>query len=143
MKCAFCEDENKDKRVIIKNELACAFLGIQPIVVGHTLIIPKRCVAKFEDLTENEKSSIFNLMKKVKSVLEKTFNCEGFNIAWNENLIAGQTVPHFHLHVIPRKKGDKGIYKYEPRDFLYRPGSRANSKIEELQEIAKLIKNNF
>lgn len=143
MNCSFCEDKDTEERVIIENEFAKAFLGHQPIVPGHTLIIPKRCVPKFEDLTNDERNAIFDLMNKIKIGLTKTFGSEGFNHSWNENLIAGQTVPHFHLHIVPRKKDDKGIYEYEPRKFLYRPGSRANSSQEELFEVAQMIRNNL
>jgi len=70
----------------------------------------------------------------------KVFNAEGFNYAWNENKIGGQNVNHFHLHMIPRKKSDSGIINYEPRKFLYRPGTRAESPQQELIEVAKSIK---
>lgn len=73
--------------------------------------------------------------------LKKAFNAEGFNFAWNAGEHAGQTVPHFHLHIVPRKKGDAGILQYEPRVFLYRPGSRAVSPAEELEQTAELVKN--
>lgn len=68
-------------------------------------------------------------------------NAEGFNFAWNMGEEAGQSVPHFHLHVVPRKPGDTGILEYEPRKFLYRPGSRAVSPEEELQALARLVRN--
>lgn len=61
-------------------------------------------------------------------------------MAWNEGGVAGQTVPHLHMHLVPRKQGDEGITEYEPRKFLYRPGSRAESPVEEIREIAKLLK---
>jgi diadenosine tetraphosphate (Ap4A) HIT family hydrolase len=57
--------------------------------------------------------------------------------------MAGQSVAHFHLHVIPRTKGDTGIYQYEPRQFLYRPTTeRPQSPEEELKQITNIIKNN-
>ncbi|MBR9702253.1 HIT family protein [Candidatus Pacearchaeota archaeon] len=143
MICAFCENKENDERVVVENKLAKAFPTTQPIVPGHILILPKRCVSKFEDLTIGERNAVFELMDKVKKALRKSFDCKGFNHAWNENLIAGQTVPHFHLHIIPRKKGDKGIYEYEPRKFIYRLGSRENSSQEELLEIASIIKDNL
>ncbi len=143
MKCAFCEGNDKNERIIYSNRLLEAFPSNQPIVVGHTLIIPKRCVATFEELTDEEKSAIFDLMKKIKVALKKAFDCEGFNFAWNEGELAGQSVPHFHLHILPRKAGDKGVYKYSPREFLYRPGVREVSKQEELIKIADMVRNNI
>jgi histidine triad (HIT) family protein len=143
MKCVYCEKPEIQERTIIKNELAWAFPTNIPIVPGHVLISPIRCVAKFEDLTGEEKAAIFDLQAKLKVALTKLFGAQGFNIAWNEGKLAGQSVPHFHLHVLPRKEGDTGITEYEPRKFLYRPGERETTPEEELAEISKLIKDNL
>src|SRR3989344_1417346 len=140
MNCAFCEKPEIKERALAKNDLAFAFLTNIPITPGHTLVSPKRCVAIFSDLTTDEKIAIFQLIDKIKIALKKTFGVEGFNFAWNEGVIGGQGVPHFHLHVVPRKKGDGGITEYEPRKFLYRPGNRAKTPEKELQEIALEIK---
>ena len=75
--------------------------------------------------------------------MKKTFSAEGFNYAWNEGEIGGQAVPHFHLHMLPRKKGDTGIHEYDPRKFLYRPGSREISPDEELDAVVKEIKRHL
>src|SRR3989338_3120411 len=112
-KCAFCDNITNEERSIIKNDLAWAFPTNIPIVSGHILVCPIRCVAKFDDLTKEEKEAIFDLAEKVKKSLEKVFNAEGFNFAWNENKMGGQSIPHFHLHILPRKSGDSGIYQYE------------------------------
>lgn len=141
--CVYCTKSEIKKREIIGNDVAWAFPTNIPIVPGHILIAPRRCVALYENLTKKEKEAIENLRKKITTVLKKTFNAQGFNYAWNENPIAGQSVPHFHLHVLPRKEGDTGITKYEPRKFLYRTGSRENTPEKELQKIVKLIKNNI
>jgi diadenosine tetraphosphate (Ap4A) HIT family hydrolase len=114
-----------------------------PIVPGHILISPIRHVAKFEDLNAEEVNAIFDLFKESKNALVKSFGAEGFNIAWNENKIAGQSVPHFHMHLLPRKDGDTGIMEYEPRKFLYRTGERETTPEEELSEIVELIKRNI
>jgi len=143
MKCAFCEGNDKNERIIFSNELAEVFPSNQPIVVGHTLIIPKRCVATFAQLNSEEQKAIFDLMEQTKSALKQTFGCEGFNFAWNEGELAGQSVSHFHLHVLPRREGDRGVYKYSPREFLYRPGVRGVSPQEELIEVADLIRKNY
>ena len=143
MNCAFCENPEIKNRKITENSLAWAFLGNMPIVPGHTLIVPKRCVNKYENLTKEEKDAIENLRIKVMGALKKTFDAQGFNFAWNDEKIPGQSLPHFHLHVLPRKEGDTGIYKYEPRDFLYRSGDRGTTPEEELKKVSELIVNNI
>lgn len=141
--CPFCTIEATRNRSIAENEHAWSFPTNIPVTPGHTLIVPRRCVPKFNDLTEEEMLAIFNLKQKITKALEKTFGSEGFNFAWNENEIGGQSVPHFHLHIVPRKEGDKGIYEYDPRKFLYRPGSREKSPEDELTAVAKLIRENL
>ena len=143
MNCPYCTLPEIQDRKIVENELAFAFLGNMPIVPGHTLIVPKRHVQKYENLTGAEMKAIENLRIRVINALTKTFNVEGFNFAWNDEKIAGQSVPHFHLHIVPRKKGDTGICEYEPRKFLYRPGERENSPEAELKEVARLIAKNI
>lgn len=141
MNCVFCQSLNVKREVILENNTAKAFLTNIPITPGHTLIVPKKCRRLFEDLTKEELKDIFNLLKKIKETLKLSMKAKGFNIAWNEGSVAGQSVPHFHLHVVPRKTGDGGITKYEPRKFLYRPGSRRESKEAELKSITDFMKN--
>ena len=104
------------------------------------MIAPVHCVSFFDDLTNEEVKALFSMQKRIAGALRKSFGAEGFHFAWNEGAVAGQSVPHFHLHIVPRKKGDAGIIKYEPRKFLYRPGSREPSPEKELQAIAQHIK---
>ena len=132
-----------ERGVIAENEHAFAMLTNIPIVPGHTLIISKREVGLYDEFSEEEKSSIESLRQKMITVLRATFGAEGFNFAWNDGPIAGQSVPHFHLHVLPRKQGDTGITEYEPRQFLYRPGSREASPEAELAAIAKMIQEHL
>ncbi len=138
--CVFCTSQDIKKREIIRNNYAFAFPTNIPVVPGHVLICPIRCIDNFNDLTKKEIEGIFDLQKKLKKALQKAFNAEGFNYAWNENEVGGQAVPHFHLHMLPRKKGDTGITEYDPRKFLYRPGSREKSHDGELSSIVKKIK---
>ena len=143
MKCVYCELDAIKQREIIGNDLAWAFPTNIPITFGHTLIVPRRCVAKYEDLTIDEKNAIEDLRLKIIASLQKSFQASGFNYAWNDGKLAGQSVPHFHLHVLPRKEGDTGILEYEPRKFLYRPGSREDTPEAELLEVAKIIRENI
>lgn len=87
--------------------------------------------------------AIEDLRVTVLGALSKTFDSVGFNLAWNDGKVAGQSVPHFHLHVVPRKEGDTGIYEYEPRQYLYRPGKRENTPEAELKEVAGLVAKNI
>ncbi len=142
-KCVFCELPEIKARTVIENKLAWAFLTNIPITPGHILISPIRCVATFDELTDEEVLAIFELRKKLVPILKKLFGAEGFHFAWNEGKVAGQSVPHFHLHVVPRKAGDEGITEYEPRKFLYRPGSREDSPEAELVAVSKMISQEF
>ncbi len=139
--CVFCRSEGIKKRILFQNKFAWAFLTNIPVVPGHTLIAPTRCVATFGELTGAEVKAIFDIRKRFVPVFEKVFQAEGFNYAWNEHEVAGQTVPHFHLHMLPRKKGDTGITDYEPRKFLYRSGSREPSPEQELQAVSRLMRS--
>lgn len=139
--CVYCTLPEIKERQIVENDLAWAFLTNIPITPGHTLVVPKRCVAKYEDLTKEEREAVEELRMKIVNALTKLYGAEGFNIAWNVNKIAGQSVPHFHLHIVPRKEGDEGIYEYEPRKFLYRPGSRETTPESELKAVSLEIKN--
>jgi len=135
------QDSVLQKRLVAENATAFAFLGYQPIVPGHTLVCPKRPVPTWDELTGEEIADMFALRRQIKEVMKQVFAAEGFNYAWNESEIAGQSVPHVHLHILPRKEGDSGIVGYEPRVFLYRPGSRAISPEEELAEIAARMRS--
>ena len=143
MTCAFCEDLKVKERTIVENDLAFAFLTYTPIVPGHTLVSPKRHVKNYDSLTSDERQAIEDLRSGVRLALIKSFGAQGFNYAWNEEQIAGQSLPHFHLHIVPRKEGDAGIYEYEPRKFLYRPDSRAEDPQEELLAVSTLIRDNL
>jgi len=141
--CPFCTDPGVQERLIVKNAFAKAFPTNIPIVPGHVLIVPIRHVALFEEMTPEEQDAIFALRNLLRPALQTTFGAEGFHYAWNEGEAAGQSIAHFHLHMIPRKKGDEGITEYEPRKFLYRPGSREKTPEAELAKIASLITNNI
>lgn len=142
MNCVYCTLPEIRERKIVENDLAWAFPTNIPITPGHTLVAPKRCVARYDDLTSEERRDVEELRQKICSALKRSFDAEGFNFAWNEGKDCGQSVPHFHLHIVPRKKGDEGVWGYEPREFLYRPGSREATPEEELRKVAEVIASN-
>lgn len=103
--CIFCNlDPNRE--IIAQNDLALAFFDAFPVNPGHALIIPKRHVADYFDLTADEVAAMQALLREVKAIVEKRFNPDGYNIGVNVNAAAGQSVFHVHMHLIPRYKGD-------------------------------------
>lgn len=77
-----------------------------PVSPGHLLIISKRSAQDFFELNDKEKSSLPSLIEKAKSIIQRAHQPDGFNIGMNCGEVAGQTVHHFHCHVIPRYSGD-------------------------------------
>lgn len=141
MTCDFCEHEGVRKRIVTETAHAFAFPSNIPIVPGHVLVCPRRHVATIDQLSREEKEDLFQLVETIKVALKAIFQAQGFNVAWNEGEVAGQTIPHLHLHVLPRKTGDTGIVEYEPRRFLYRPdAARKDLPEEELREIVNVLR---
>lgn len=77
-----------------------------PVSRGHTLIVPRRHVATFFDTTIEERIEMFDLLDKVKRALDAEFQPVAYNIGVNDGPGAGQTIPHLHVHLIPRYLGD-------------------------------------
>jgi diadenosine tetraphosphate (Ap4A) HIT family hydrolase len=77
-----------------------------PVSPGHTLLIPKRHTGSFFDLSEQERGELLTLLDLAKQVLDEEFQPQGYNIGINDGAAAGQTVPHLHVHLIPRFDGD-------------------------------------
>lgn len=105
MECIFCK-KIINKEYVFENELAVAFFDGFPVSKGHMLIIPKRHVETYFDITLEEASAMKELVDKVKNFLDKEYHPDGYNIGLNCGEYAGQTVMHCHMHVIPRYKGD-------------------------------------
>ena len=103
--CAFCDD--CAGRVIAENELCFAIRDGFPVTEHHTLIIPKRHVNDYFDLYQPELNAIHQMIaEQRKAILEADNSVLGFNVGINSGAVAGQTVFHAHLHLIPRRKGD-------------------------------------
>ena len=103
--CPFCTLDKTS--VVLANPHALAIHDSYPLSPGHTLIIPKRHIASFFELTEEEQRAMLNLLSQMRQHLLKERHPDGFNIGINDGAAAGQTVMHLHIHLIPRYKGDQ------------------------------------
>jgi diadenosine tetraphosphate (Ap4A) HIT family hydrolase len=103
--CPFCNPDS-ERELIAESATAYAIFDKYPVNDGHALVIPKRHVADFFELTFKEKSACLYLLEFVKPIIKSQFNPDGFNIGINIGESAGQTIPHVHIHLIPRYKGD-------------------------------------
>lgn len=120
MNCLFCNY----KEIIAENNLAFAICDKFPVNKGHALIIPKRHFSDFFEATQEEITAIYSLLSKVKSIIDKEYNPQGYNVGINVGEHAGQTIMHLHVHLIPRYEGDienskGGVRKLKPELVPY------------------------
>jgi diadenosine tetraphosphate (Ap4A) HIT family hydrolase len=97
---------DKERELLFESATAFSFYDHYPVSKGHSLVVPKRVVSNYFDLSVKEQTACWIMVNKVKKELQDRFNPEAYNIGININEDAGQTIPHCHIHVIPRYKGD-------------------------------------
>ena len=103
--CAFCT--LPASRIVEENAHAVLILDGYPVSPGHSLVIPKRHVGSFFEVTELERGALFSLLDRAKARVAQQHRPSGYNIGINDGAAAGQTVPHLHIHLIPRYDGDQ------------------------------------
>ena len=103
--CPFCFPDLS--KIILSNDHAIAIYDGYPVSLGHCLIIPKRHIASFFEVTREEQVALLDLLDEMQNILVKERNPDGFNIGVNVGEAAGQTVMHLHIHLIPRYEGDQ------------------------------------
>ena len=103
--CLFCNIEKS--KIVSENDFFIVVRDNYPVTELHTLIILKRHTASYFELDDSEKISLINILDKQKnSLLQNDSTITGFNIGINDGVDAGQTIMHFHTHLIPRRTGD-------------------------------------
>ena len=102
--CPFCT--LPADRIVATNDLALVVRDGFPISPGHTLAIPKRHFGSFFDATDEERDAMLTLLDQARRDIGGELAPDGFNFGINDGAAAGQTVPHLHLHLIPRFEGD-------------------------------------
>ena len=107
--CFFCRMLKNDtkKEILAQNELAVIIRDTKPVSDGHSLIIPRRHVSSFFDTSPEERMALMDLLDLTKEDLDRKFSPDDYNVGINDGPLAGQSIPHLHIHLIPRYRGDK------------------------------------
>lgn len=108
MKCFFCEVQNYKNggNIFGSTDNFCVRLSGFPVSNGHCEIFSKKHTKSIFDLKKEEIGELFELIQKTKTYLDEEYRPDSYNIGINEGEEAGQTIPHLHIHIIPRYKGD-------------------------------------
>jgi len=101
--CPFC---THDGELFLQNGLAYARCDANPVTPGHVLLIPFRHVSSYFDTTYEERMALLQLLDEAKLLLDESHVPDGYNVGINVGEHGGQTIPHVHLHLIPRYRGD-------------------------------------
>lgn len=105
--CLFCDYNNPERNtIILESDLAYARWDNYAVSNGHAEIVPKRHVESYFDLTDEELLSIYDLLKQVKKIIDNKYHPDAYNIGVNDGEVAGRTIHHCHIHIIPRYIGD-------------------------------------
>ena len=106
--CLFCKIVRGDipSFKVYEDESTFAFLDIHPVNAGHTLVVPKNHATNIFDIAPEDWAAVAETVRKLSIAIEKGMGADGVNIAMNNREHAGQVIPHPHMHIIPRFKGD-------------------------------------
>jgi len=100
---------------VFENEYLLAFLDINPLAEGHTLVVPKEQVERLEDLSPESAAEMGRWLGRIARWVLAATGAEGYNVLQNNGRVAGQEVPHVHFHIIPRRAGDGLGYRWNAR----------------------------
>ncbi len=116
--CIFCKIAAGEipSSTIYEDEDFRVIMDINPASKGHAIILPKTHAANIFEVSDEVASKIFIVAKKVATAMKEELQCDGINILQNNGEIAGQTVFHLHVHLLPRYKGDKINIKWSHKD---------------------------
>lgn len=114
--CIFCKIANGEipSATLYEDEDFRVILDLGPATKGHALILPKNHFANLFEIPEDIEAKAFVLAQKMATKMKKVFDCDGFNIVQNNGTTAGQTVFHFHIHLIPRYDKDGAGVSWKP-----------------------------
>ena len=131
--CIFCKIANGEipASTVYEDDMFRVILDMSPATKGHALILPKKHMADIFEMDSETAEKVFVLTAKVAKGMKAALNCDGLNIVQNNGEVAGQTVFHFHMHIIPRYEGDG-------QNINWVPGT---SEAEERERVAQQIRS--
>ncbi len=134
--CVFCKIVRGEipARVVYEDQDVIAFLDINPVSKGHTLVVPKKHYKNMIDAPDDIVAKVYTVAKKIGIASMNALGAKGFNVISNNEKVAGQEVFHFHVHVIPRYSGDE--LKYDVKGYRYAEGE-ADEVVSKLREALK------
>ena len=148
--CPFCErvaGRGENRHVINSTEKTLTLLNPRQFEIGQLLVIPRRHAPTILDLTDEEAGEIMKTVRIAAAALVKTFNPDGITVYQNNGVASLQEVPHFHIHVVPRRKlsnwgsGPPHIATLQPKDGSMK--QKVTVSWERAEEIASIIRPNF
>jgi histidine triad (HIT) family protein len=116
--CIFCKLANGDipTRTVYEDQEFRVILDMSPISRGHSLILPKEHMSDLYELSANSAQKIIPLAQKIAVHMRDKLGCDGLNLLQNNGEAAGQTISHFHLHMIPRYAGNGNALHFQPQE---------------------------
>lgn len=134
--CIFCKIVNGEIPAVkvFENEHVLAFLDISQTTEGHTLVIPKQHVENLFMLDQETAQQVFSVIPSIANAIVRAFDAKGLNLVNNNHEVAGQTVFHYHVHLVPRYEGHDDGFR-----ILYSNNMEKYSQ-QRLQELALQIK---
>ena len=129
--CIFCKIANGEipSRTLYEDDRFRVILDLGPATKGHALILPKNHYADLFALPEDEAAEAAKLAKKMGATLVEKLHADGLNVVQNNGETAGQTVKHFHIHLIPR-------YENDGQHILWNPGKMSDEELDSVAETA-------
>lgn len=126
--CIFCKIANGDipSKTIYEDDEFRVILDLGPATKGHALILPKEHYVNLYDLPEETAGNVMKLAKKMTVKMTERLGCEGMNLVQNNGDLAGQTIFHFHMHMIPR-------YPADGQKIGWKPGELTQDELEEIK----------
>lgn len=127
--CVFCKIIKGEipSATIYENDEFKVILDRFPSSLGHVLVLPKEHIENIFEMPEEKSGKIFELVSKIAPIVKRQLNCDGINIIQNNGEAAGQSVPHFHIHIIPR-------YNKDGLNILWKPTEPTDEQIEKTKQ---------